>query len=313
MDRVLAVIPVYNRRETTLAVLESLRDLRTTGFMLDVLVIDDGSTDGTAEAVAARFPDAIIVCGDGNLWWGGALNVGFRHALEHGYDYIYTLNDDISLRDDTLDELYKAANRMPDTVCGSMILREDGRILSAGYIFSTFLHKLGNPHKNEGYDSLREDLLPCETLSTQSTLIPFEVLKLGLFIDAKRFPHNYSDLDYFDRVRKSGFRLAVVRSSVIQASESSSNYHLAILNKSLRDILRSFRDVKYAHNLRTQWNIAFRQTNPVLGTIRFVCGILPYVSWLTLRTVLPRGMLLRLLVSLKRISPMGDIAVPLRR
>lgn len=302
MDKLLAVIPVHNRRETTLAILENLRNLRATGFMLDILVIDDCSTDGTFEAVTARFPNVRLVRGNGNLWWGGALNVGFRYALERGYDYIYTLNDDISLRDDTLEELHKTASRMPNSVCGSVILRHDGRILNAGYTFSAFLHKLKNPHKDKGYDSLRIDFLPCETLSTQSTLIPSAVLKLGIFIDEKRFPHNYSDLDYFDTVRRSGFGLEVIRTSVICASESSSNYHLAILNKSTRDILRSFLDIKYAHNLRTQMNIAFKSVNPFLGSVRFICNMLPYVGWLALKILLKRETLLRLLVSGRRVA-----------
>lgn len=301
MDRILAVIPVHNRREMTLAILGQLQTVKRTGFHLDVLVIDDGSSDGTSMMVTKRFPEVFLVRGDGNLWWGGALNVGFRYALDHGYDYIYTLNNDIVLHEDTLEQLHQTAGRLPNTVCGSIVLDENDRILGAGYTFDGFLHKHRCHNKSKSYESVSQDFLPCETLSTESTLIPAGVLKQGLFIDNKRFPHNYSDLDFFDLVRRKGFKLVIVRGSVIHARESSSNYHLFIANKNTQEILKSFFDIKYAFNLNTQKNIAFRDANSITGTIRFIYFMLPYVLWFALKLLLPRETLRRVLVSSKRI------------
>ena len=303
MDRILAVIPVHNRRDTTLRFLQGLGAVKITGFHLDVLVIDDGSTDGTSEEIARRFPQVLVLQGAGNLWWGGALNVGFKYALDHEYNYIYTLNDDMVLRDDTLDELFKAACAMPDTVCHSVVVDENGRVVGAGYVFSRLLHKVKSLHRNEDYSSLNDDYLLCETFSTQSSLIPVAVLRHGLFVDENRFPHNYSDLEYFDRVRLNGFKLAVIRSSVVQAGESSSNYHLFILGKSVSEVLGSFRGVKYAHNFHTQWNLAFVRTGPALGSVRFIFGMLPYLFWLMLRILLPRKVLASLLVYCNRCVP----------
>jgi len=294
MDRILAVIPVHNRRETTLAILESLQSLRKSSFRLDAFVIDDGSTDRTAEAIGQRFPETIVERGDGNLWWGGAINVGFRYALRHGYDYVYTLNDDIVLRENTLDELHKAAASVSETVCASVILREDDRILTAGFEFSRFLrNKLRNPHQGEDYEALCQDLMPCATLSTQSTLIPQSVFRQGLLIDEQRFPHNFSDTDFFDRVRRSGFSLVVVRRSVIQAEASSSNFHTFILNRKMEGILRSFGNVKYIHTLLTQWNIMTKivgSGRESVCALRFINAL--SVVWLALRNFLPRGILL---------------------
>lgn len=302
MDKILAVIPVHNRRETTLAILERLRTLATSAFQLDVLIIDDGSSDGTSEAVATRYPDVLILYGDGNLWWGGALNMGFRHGLEHNYEYIYTLNDDIVLNNNTLVELYDAANRLKNTVCSSVILNKDDQILAAGYVFAGFLRKIKSPHKNKHYESLIGDTLPSETLSTQSVLIPVSVLKQGLFIDDVHFPHNYSDINYFDTVRKSGFGLAVVRKSVIRADESSSNYHQLIVSRTTRAIIPTFMNIKYAHNVRTQWNIAgCKYPSTLLRLISFVGLMTPYLTWLGLKILLPNRMLTQLLAARGRI------------
>lgn len=294
MDRILAVIPVHNRRETTLTILENIHSLATSSFQLDILVIDDGSTDGTSEVVASRFPDVTIIHGDGNLWWGGALNLGFQYGLDRRYDFIYTLNDDIVLDENTLKELYKASKKHINTVCSSIVIGKSGNILSAGYTFSGFLRKLQNPHKNKPANSLRQGSLASETLSTQSTLIPIDIFKQGIFIDEENFLHNYSDLDFFNTIRRKGFKLMVISESLIQSNESSSNFHLFLLNNTTQDVFRSFRSIKYAHNLKTQWNMANKNSRFPLGVIRFVGLMTPYVVWLAFKLLLPKNTFARI-------------------
>lgn len=66
------VIPVRNRREITLRCLRHLRDHRDLDW-LNVIVVDDGSTDGTSEAVRKEFREVQLVQGNGDLWWTGAI------------------------------------------------------------------------------------------------------------------------------------------------------------------------------------------------------------------------------------------------
>jgi len=95
--KIAVIIPVFNRRETTLKCLGLLKNnvLIPNNSLINIIVVDDGSTDGTAAAIKLAFPDVKILNGDGNLWWTGAINMGVEFALSQDFDYLLTrLNDD---------------------------------------------------------------------------------------------------------------------------------------------------------------------------------------------------------------------------
>jgi glycosyltransferase involved in cell wall biosynthesis len=87
--RTLALIPCKNLEQAVGKVVTQVLGL---GLGLDVLVIDDGSTDDTARA--AREAGAVVVAHPENLGKGAALKTGFRYALEHGYDAVITMDGD---------------------------------------------------------------------------------------------------------------------------------------------------------------------------------------------------------------------------
>ena len=68
----------HNRKLKTLATLESLfKQILTSEIALNAYLVDDGSTDGTAEAVQQTYPQINIFSGDGNLFWNGGMRVAF--------------------------------------------------------------------------------------------------------------------------------------------------------------------------------------------------------------------------------------------
>jgi GT2 family glycosyltransferase len=88
------LIPVHNRRRTTLACITNLfRDSSIDPKC--IVVIDDGSTDGTAESIRGTFSDVTILEGDGSLWWGGAMRLGMEWASKQpNFSGVVWLNDD---------------------------------------------------------------------------------------------------------------------------------------------------------------------------------------------------------------------------
>ena len=96
--RIAAVMAVHNRRDLTLACLDSLRAQQLAGDTLDVFVLDDASTDGTAAAVLERHPDVRLLRGNGQLYWNGGMRRAFGEAMAADYDYYLWMNDDTRAR-----------------------------------------------------------------------------------------------------------------------------------------------------------------------------------------------------------------------
>ena len=118
--RNLVIIPTYNE-------LDNIRPMIDKVFSLpekfDLLVIDDGSPDGTAQIVRERqkaYPESLhLIERQGKLGLGTAYLTGFRWALEHGYDYVIEMDCDFSHNPDDLIRLSAAAVEGADLVIGS--------------------------------------------------------------------------------------------------------------------------------------------------------------------------------------------------
>lgn len=124
MDRSdsIVIIPTYNERENIENIVRAVTGLEH-GF--DVLVIDDGSPDGTAGIVKELMAGALkgrlhLVEREGKLGLGTAYIAGFKWALEHGYDYVFEMDADFSHDPNDVPRLYKAcAEDGADVAIGS--------------------------------------------------------------------------------------------------------------------------------------------------------------------------------------------------
>ena len=112
MDKKLVIIPTYNEKENIRAIIAAVLALPGA---YHVLVIDDGSPDGTAALVKdaqKENPDTLhLLERSGKLGLGTAYLTGFRWALEHGYDYIFEMDADFSHNPQDLLRLYEACSQ----------------------------------------------------------------------------------------------------------------------------------------------------------------------------------------------------------
>jgi GT2 family glycosyltransferase len=113
--RVLGIVLNYNGRDLTLQTVASL--LASDFPNLDLLVVDNGSSDGSHEAVGERFPRVRRLRTEENLGISGGLNLGFRVGLEEGYDFVMPMNNDIEVAPDMVSELVRLAGSTPRAGC----------------------------------------------------------------------------------------------------------------------------------------------------------------------------------------------------
>lgn len=306
MTPIAVVVPVFNRRETTLNFLRQLPEIGVEGVTLHAIIVDDGSTDGTSEAIRERYPEATVLNGDGNLWWTGAVRKGAEYALQQGHESILIMNDDLELDRNFLAELLKVAKVNPNALVSSIKLnRKQGgqeQIIAAGFKVTGMFREIETLHADEPYRVDMPEVLACDLLTGSSMLIPASVFrKIGMF-DNEHFPHGYGDFEFTLRASLAGFPCLVATRSRIY-TEYNQNYTNRYLVKSTRkDYLRNlFNKTKFGYGFGSLRQISYMHKPFLLGTILYIRRLLGLTRKILMKVFLPNKVL-RKLVREKNLS-----------
>lgn len=191
-----ALLTCFNRKEKTLGCLRNLEMQDLPGTELKYVVVDDGSTDGTGEAVKREFPVARLIRGDGSLYWCGGMRVAWSHAAEDDPDYYLMVNDDTLLNPDALDALLKIA---PDP---------NARVIAVAAICDPITREAtyGGQRDISGLIEPDGRAHECDTLNGNAVLVTRAVYQeIGMLHGA--FSHAMGDLDYGYLAKRHGIRI----------------------------------------------------------------------------------------------------------
>ena len=192
------LITSFNRKNITLRCLSKLfSSILPEDLLMQVYLVDDGSSDGTGETVGRHFQNIKVIKGDGKLYWGGGTNKAWINASkEYDFDYYVWLNDDVELFDNTLNTLIKCSKILQDfgIISASMQEKASNKITYGGI-------KKGSKGNLIPSGKIQE----CETVNGNCVLIPrFVYNKVGMLDPI--FIHAMGDLDYGTRAQKMGVK-----------------------------------------------------------------------------------------------------------
>lgn len=230
MQRVAVVIVNWNGKKDTLECLASLEKVKS-------IIVDNGSTDGSVEAIAQKYPNVEIIRNSTNLGFTGGNNVGIKKVLDDGAEFVWLLNNDTTVDKDALEKLVEVFEDQSVGIAGSKIYFFPGRefhkdrykksdpgrvIWYAGGLIdwdNMYASHRGVDEVDHGqYDRVEE--IPFVTGC--SMMVRKEVFeKIGL-LDENFFAY-LEDLDFCLRAKRAGYKLMYVPGSVVWHKNAGSS------------------------------------------------------------------------------------------
>jgi GT2 family glycosyltransferase len=253
------VIPVHNRKELTRACLGSLRQQDNQNFK--VIIVDDGSNDGTDEMIMKEFPEIVYLRGDGDLWWAGAINRGIRYALNicQPDDYILTLNNDLVVRPDYVSSLYSAIEKHPGSIVGSVetTAKNPDIIRSGGILVNWSTVKESNMNRGRSLSEFpKGHFVSVCRLTGRGTLYPKSVFdEVGFFDEVRIKQCADTELPVRASFRFGYLLLVSYDAVVISAIDRKDNINTKA-TYTLGDIGVYFFDIRSHFNLMTRYWLA---------------------------------------------------------
>lgn len=274
-EAVYIIIPVHNRKKTTMKCLEHLKQCSDIE-QYHIVIVDDGSTDGTKGAVSNSYPEVEILDGNGDLWWTGAMAKGMEYAYERGAEYFIWLNDDCLPASNTLKEMVTFMRLNPDTLVAPSCYPET----------TNFLLPQHNGFQNRKSCAANPgEIIYVEGMSGWCVGIPSTVLsKIGT-PDAKRFPHYSGDDMYTFRATKAGFKACLLGDlKVTLFGHVHANLKFKDYFKPGRSFIRTFRtlffDKKSPYRLQTKFFFFIERYGFFLGLCLFAIKTMNwFVKW----------------------------------
>lgn len=227
LPKVFIIILNWKAREDTAECINSVKKIDYKNY--EIIVVDNGSGDGSVEYFRKKFPGIKIIANDRNLGYAGGNNVGIRYALDKDADYVLILNNDTTVTKDFLGTLIDKANTGKKIgIIGPRLKYPDGREQPSGRHFLSFasllnfilllngLKKDWKAYENnfvfKDYD--RNSAHEVDDVGGCATLIKAEVFEeIGLFDE--KYLYCFEEVDFEKRAKEKGWSIWYLPQAVI--------------------------------------------------------------------------------------------------
>jgi len=218
MTKDLAVIICnWNKRDDLLKCIDSV--LQSDYQRFDLFVVDNASTDGSADAVITAYGDRIAVIRNKiNSGGSGGFNSGMRAVLNKGYSYICLLDNDVILEKNALNELYSLLESDENIAAvGAKILSmsDEGRLQEFGAKIAWDQYNLSPFYKGHREQERLPDIIDSDYVPACAVLVRVEVIRKVGLMDESFFIY-WDDVEWFYRMKRNGYRIVACNRAVVR-------------------------------------------------------------------------------------------------
>lgn len=214
-ERVAVIIVNWNRKADTLRCLASLG--ASVGATLDIIVVDNASSDGSADAIRAEYPAVRLIVNARNDGFAEGNNVALRAALRDGHEHLLLLNNDTVVAPDAIAQLLAEARAHPRSgVVGPAIcyLSRPATVWSAGGSVCWGAGDVVSAHLDAPLGDLPRASYPVDHVSGCCMLVRGSAIRDAGLLDARFFMY-YEETEWCVRIARHGYAIRVAPAAVI--------------------------------------------------------------------------------------------------
>jgi len=260
-QKVTIIIPNWNGRGFLPDCLESLSKIDWLNY--EVVVVDNGSTDGSIAFIRQNHPDTILIENQKNLGFAAACNQGIKWAFEHSADFILLLNNDTVVGPDFLTRMMGVFRELRIGIVGAKIYyyNQPNKIWFAGGKFVWWRASGKNFYWQKMDRPELTGIRLCDFVTGCAMLIKKEIFgDIGYFYEP--YFLNVEDLDFCWRAKKAGWKIVVNLDAKIWHKVGASHFG-------------EFSFINNYYGVRNRLYFAFKRSSNFLGGLVLLLFVVP--------------------------------------
>lgn len=210
-SKILTIIVTFNGMKW---ITKCIQSVLSSSIKSDIFIVDNASSDSTPDYIAKNFPQIHLVRSKKNLGFGAANNIGLQYAIDNNYDYVYLLNQDAWIKEDTLKKMISVQKEnLEYGILSPMQLEENEQHFD--YNFGSLISQWNKDTKvcEDFFFGRKNEVIPYPRIMAAHWLISRQCLiDVGGFSPA--FFHYGEDDNYADRVWKNGYKMGIILNAI---------------------------------------------------------------------------------------------------
>lgn len=206
MVKVCVIIVTYNPKQWIEKVLQSLYN---SSLSVEVIIVDNGSTDGSIAFIQNNYSQVDLIQTSENLGFGKANNIGIKKAYDLGADYVFLLNQDAWIKQDTLEKLVSVAIKYPEFgIISPMHLNGSGNALDTNFTHFIAPQKTPRLVSDIYMNSIEDTIYQTDYVNAAAWLLSCNCIKTVGGFNPSFFMYAEDD-NYLQRVKYHGLKIGI--------------------------------------------------------------------------------------------------------